>query len=284
MHSGRFRGLLVVSISLFGLVSCAWGAGNLLLNPGAEQGSGVLAGSTATDWVAGGESHPGRDNGTFDHLPVHSGGFDFYGGTGASGTLTQQVNLVSSGFGVSQLDSGTLRANVGFWEMSLNQGDPSDAAGVTLTFRDVGGGTLGTAAIPPVYFKEVWRNVVKSVALPVGTRLIDYTMTFKRNVGSDLDSFIDDNSLTLAECFPGDTNMDNKVNFTDLLTLAQHYGLTSGQSCATGDFTDDGAVTFDDLLILAQHYGQNANALAAVPEPTGAILTVPLGLLLRRRR
>ena len=289
MRFGRFSALIVLPICLFVFRNSAFAEGNLLLNPGAEEGTGVQDGSTATNWTVGGESNPGRDDGTFDSgLLPHSGNFDFYGGTGAFGTLTQQVNLINNGFTVTQLDSRTLSANVSFWEMSLDQGDPSDAAGVSLTFRNAGGGAISTAVIPPIYFKEQWHQVSQSFPLPTGTRLIDYTMNFMRNNGSDLDSFIDDNSLILGPpmtCAPGDANMDGKVDFADLLILAQHYGKSPGQTCAQGDFNSDGGVGFDDLLILAQHYGKSTAAtIPPVPEPTAAVGALALALLLRRRR
>lgn len=83
----------------------------------------------------------------------------------------------------------------------------------------------------------------------------------------------------------GDANLDGAVNFTDLLTLAQHYG----QATATwdqGDFNYDGAVGFDDLLALAQNYGQAVSQPSAVPEPF-AIAAIALLFCLhqgRRRR
>lgn len=63
---------------------------------------------------------------------------------------------------------------------------------------------------------------------------------------------------------PGDANDDGSVGFADLVTVAQHYGTTTGATWATGDFTGDGAVNFADLVIVAQHYGQTA---AAAPAP-----------------
>lgn len=53
----------------------------------------------------------------------------------------------------------------------------------------------------------------------------------------------------------GDTNHDKRVDFDDLLALAQNYGATSGRTYATGDLDYDGGVDFDDLLKLAQNYG-----------------------------
>jgi len=96
-------------------------------------------------------------------------------------------------------------------------------------------------------------------------------------------------SVTLSGfSLPGDANQDGSVNFTDLLTLAQHYGQT-GQTWNTGDFDNNGTVAFNDLLTLAQNYGQtNASVgeLAAVPEPAtlGLVLVPILGLTARRKR
>jgi phospholipase/lecithinase/hemolysin len=88
----------------------------------------------------------------------------------------------------------------------------------------------------------------------------------------------------------GDANLDDAVDFDDLLTLAQHYAQPAGQTWLTGDFNADTAVTFDDLLSLAQNYGSTAAidadwalARSMVPEP--AMLTLLSGgAVLRRRR
>ena len=75
---------------------------------------------------------------------------------------------------------------------------------------------------------------------------------------------------------PGDANADLKVDFADLVTLAQHYGAAGGATWETGDFNGDGNVDFADLVALAQNYGsvQGSDfitdaraAFASVPEP-----------------
>ena len=92
---------------------------------------------------------------------------------------------------------------------------------------------------------------------------------------------------SVPEPVPGDTNGDGKVDFADLLILAQHYGLMKDATIASGDFNADGSVGFDDLLILAQHYGSTAPpaVITQVPEPmvTGLLAIVLPAMFLRQR-
>jgi hypothetical protein len=100
-------------------------------------------------------------------------------------------------------------------------------------------------------------------------------------------------ALTLiASGRAGDANLDNEVNFADLLALAQNYELT-GRNWLQGDFDLDGTVNFPDLLALAQNYETPATVMAdwslaqsMVPEPTAALVAAAIGAtsLSRRRR
>jgi len=86
---------------------------------------------------------------------------------------------------------------------------------------------------------------------------------------------------------PGDANGDGKVDFADLLILAQNYGKMPNETFSDGDFNNDGAVGFDDLLILAQNYGFGTTGTAAspVPEPSSlCVLALGATVFLRRRR
>jgi hypothetical protein len=180
-------GLLVIAV--------AGGArGDLLINPGAETGD--LMG-----WTKGGVSNPFVDNGSFDPgINPHTGNFDFLGGAGASGTLTQNVSLAGvSGITGSLIDSGLVSAAVSFWEQGLNQGPTSDNGYVSLTFRDATNSVIGTVSSPVIDSHNLtWENFSGSFAVLSGTRSIDYTMNFIRHVGSDNDAFFDDNSLKVT--------------------------------------------------------------------------------------
>ena len=111
-------------------------------------------------------------------------------------------------------------------------------------------------------------------------------------IGWDKNAVYLDSPLTSFRIYvpiPGDTNLDGKVDFSDLLALAQHFGTSNGGTWQTGSFYGDGMVNFSDLLVLAQHYGESFSEPAtasAVPEPTltavGAAAIAATGV--RRRR
>jgi len=100
---------------------------------------------------------------------------------------------------------------------------------------------------------------------------------------------------------PADASGDGLVDFTDLLTLAQHYNLPSPEPAtayAFGDFDFSGLVDFNDLLLVAQNYGGEPAltgldarfrhdfqfALASVPEPSTVVGLIGLGMILLGRR
>jgi len=59
-----------------------------------------------------------------------------------------------------------------------------------------------------------------------------------------------------------DLDGDGIVGFSDLLTLAQHFGQKSLVTFADGDLNGDGVVDFTDLLTLAQHFGWTDDAFS----------------------
>ena len=168
---------------------------NLLVNGGAEAGS-------TTNWNVGDVSNPGVDSGSFDPgLNPHTGQFDFYGHTGSSGTLSQVVTLLNhAGITAAKIDAGSYLANISFWEQGVFGGNPADDAFVSLTFFNTASNLISSVASPEVdSHNGSWSNYVAQYAIPAGTRYIRYTINFVRHNGSDLDAFVDDNSLTLTE-------------------------------------------------------------------------------------
>jgi hypothetical protein len=67
----------------------------------------------------------------------------------------------------------------------------------------------------------------------------------------------------------GDANRDRKVDFLDLVILAQNYG-AGGQTFASGDFNYDGDADFEDLVVLAQRYGTSLAAAGVMGAASSA--------------
>ena len=117
-----------------------------------------------------------------------------------------------------------------------------------------------------------------SPALDHGDKAIASTYglaTDQRGFGRVYNGQADIGAVEQGSSYPGDANRDGKVDFADLVTLAQNYGLASGATWAKGDFTGDGKVDFADLVLLAQNYGTGtADAAAAAPAQPAAVVAL----------
>ncbi|CAF3678821.1 unnamed protein product [Rotaria sp. Silwood1] len=174
---------------------------NLLVNPGTEGGSTV-------GWKQTGPSAAiVNSNRAFNggYYP-HSGSYCFAGGNGLNGSqsgLIQNVQLLGGvqGFTESQLDSCFFRAELYFYYQTwdnffMRHGQVE----VRLTFRSSLSSILNTVTTGELACKTSntgWCRYISMFPLPRGTRSIDYRITFIRKdvVGTDIDSYIDDNSL-----------------------------------------------------------------------------------------
>jgi hypothetical protein len=112
----------------------------------------------------------------------------------------------------------------------------------------------------------------------------------------------DATSVLVRYTLAGDANLDGKVDFQDLVRVAQNYGGLAGKYWPQGDFNYDGKTDFIDLVKLAQNYGgmlpveavpgapagfdqDLAAAFAQAPEPgTVGVLAGIAGVVMRRRR
>jgi len=75
----------------------------------------------------------------------------------------------------------------------------------------------------------------------------------------------------------GDANLDEIVDCTDLGILATNYGSVGGLK--QGDANGDGVIDVSDLGILATNY-QGVALSELIPEPSGGILLITMGLVL----
>ena len=214
-----------------------------------------------------------------------------YPGNGSLNSGVQRVQRLSLGAGADQnagFDPNFYQARV------AGAGDGYDRGWFnTLTPRSVG-----------------WHHnrIVVGPAQPDGTNTVHFFIdsfnqpTLSHNSDSsfgynvlELNSFFGTQTgyfddVTFDRIIPGDATLNGTVDFTDLLTLAQHYGQSGNWE--VGDFNGNGTVDFSDLLLLAQHYGQGiqsagaaAGAVSPVPEPgLMSFLLVALARARRRRR
>jgi hypothetical protein len=114
---------------------------------------------------------------------------------------------------------------------------------------------------------------------------------------------VDGSAVLVRYTLLGDCNLDGKVDFHDLVALAQNYNSAGGRIWSDGDFNYDGSVNFADLVSLAQNYnsalpagpvfaaagggfdGDMPAAFAGVPEPNAvALLAFCSAMAMRRRR
>jgi hypothetical protein len=81
---------------------------------------------------------------------------------------------------------------------------------------------------------------------------------------------------TVTPWLPGDFNLNDQVDATDLAIWESGYGTAAGKT--RGDADGDGLVTGQDFLIWQQQFGSVAlsAASAVVPEPTSVILALIL--------
>lgn len=139
------------------------------------------------------------------------------------------------------------------WTLKFNIGEPARAS-------DANGNYSFTGLRPGSY---VLRQVVPAGLTATAPAGGSYPLTVPS--GASLAG------LDFGTYLPGDINGDDKVDFNDLLALAQNFGKQSGATLAEGDINGDGKVDFADLLILSQNFGKKATrpALAVALRSTG---------------
>jgi len=115
----------------------------------------------------------------------------------------------------------------------------------------------------------------------------------------------DASTVLVRYTLAGDANLDGRVDFSDLVRLAQNYNTNVSASgdgwWSRGDFTYDGITDFSDLVKLAQNYNTAlpsasipgapaafqsdlAAVFARVPEPTAPPILFLASVALTRRR
>jgi fibronectin-binding autotransporter adhesin len=155
-------------------------------------------------------------------------------------------------------------------------------------------------------------GIVSSNAAADGTKAVGYGQASEilgAAGGTFAGTSVDGTAILTRYTFSGDANLSGKVDFSDLVALAQNYGSDFNANPTTdswwthGDFNYDGKIDFADLVKLAQNYNAAlpsepiagaslqfnadlARAFAAVPEPGAvwAVVAAGAAILPRHRR
>jgi hypothetical protein len=165
---------------------------NLLINGDAE--TGTLAG-----WARVGPGAASIDNGAFNFPLLYpaDGFYDFVGGSSASSSGLIQIDSISTyQIPYPLIDAGLVTLSISYLEQSLNQ-NPADTAAVSVTVFDASSTAITTAFVSGTFIGS-WGAKSSTFPPTPGVRSFEYQMTFTRNSGADIDSYLDDNSVTAS--------------------------------------------------------------------------------------
>jgi hypothetical protein len=202
-----FLAAVVASLLLAWPAAAVVPTGNLLVNPGAEAGTGATDASTIVPppgWTVestftvvryGAPDFPTAADGT-----ALGGGANFFAG-GPGGATSAATQVVDVSGAAAEIDAGNVAATLG--AQLGGYATQTDRATVTASFLSAIGGPLGTLALPEVTATD--RNSVTaliarsaSAAVPANTRRISVRIDAIRDAGSYNDGYIDNVSLVLG--------------------------------------------------------------------------------------
>lgn len=270
---------------------------NLVFNGDAEYGRGFS--SNATQQYAAGWDDPGPGGVTLmnylagngfpspqDPGPTNRGNNFFSGGTNATSTMTQRIDVSNL---ASSVDKGNVNFTLSAWLGGYSS--QTDSATVIAHFLNGSNGELGSAQLTPVtaadrgnVTKLLLRQLLGNV--PTLTRTISIELTATRGFGEN-DGYADNISLVLGMF--GDLNQDGFINVVDWMQfragqLANMSGYSVAQALAAGDLNGDFRNDHADFVMFKSAFdGANGSGafvamLASVPEP-GCAALVLIGVL-----
>ena len=256
-----------------------------------DQGQSAGYTGTATDWPIMSKM--------FDYSPSETDQYVLTGTLWAAGTLHNYAHIQlkdSTGAGQNKRLHAALGYNELIFGYILDDGNYSDDARVPMLLTPMDVKMVVSGKSFDAYWKENGTSEWIYIA-NVDSRMIGGV---ESNPGVDISDFdyvqlighggydggIDTVRLTvISESFPGDANLDGRVDVDDAIILAANW-LASGTTWHMGDFNEDGTVDDEDATILAVNW-QHGVAQAAVPEPGTIVLLflggLPLLLTVRKR-
>jgi len=148
-------------------------------------------------------------------------------------------------------------------------------------WRQQDNGQYGTMTHP-----AEWRMANNVPNMPVGAVSFEVAATAFANCDNDVvgEAW---GSVALYEilfhghdAYPGDVDLDGKVDLTDFGKLKENFGTAYGPA----DFDQNGKVDLTDFGILKENFGRTYPPQTAVPEPTTWALAMLGGALLALKR
>ena len=153
-------------------------ANNLLTNPGFEDG---LQGWTVT---------PSGSTQTSNPAPWEGDQY-FYAGSNLVTTVDQTIDLTTSGFTTTQIDTMPLRLTFGGRIRSSSDKSPVDEGFLTLTLFDANNNVIENVNVPAANVTDRWELVGSTLVIPAGARTAQFRFTALLQSGSTNDSYLD---------------------------------------------------------------------------------------------
>ena len=194
---------------------------NYLINPSFANG--------LDSWTASPGSSAASAGTETGYPAAFSGSGYFAAGAVQQGTVSQTVDLLTSGLTTGEIDAGGLNLVFGGRVIS-GSAFPADEGQITVTMLAANGTTvLGISTVQAPNTSDRWALVGGTTALLAGTRYVEYTFTATKETGETYDeSFLDDAFVSTAPI--GVATPDGAYQaqaVTDTTTSAAQIVLTS---------------------------------------------------------
>ena len=216
---------------------------NMLINPGAEQGT--------LGWVVTEGYMESLEAYTCDGIEPHSGDYYFIVGALCN---TVSYSEAYQELDISQytdcIDQDLAYVNYGGY---LSDWGGSDYPEMTLVFMDENGNQISQLE-PLGTYNSFWTLFSEEYPIPVGTESIQMILMGTRYAGDDNDSYFDDLFLRIWQdqsCLgmPGDMNDDSMINILDVIILVNII-LGDDNDPSMGDMNSDGSIDILDVILL----------------------------------
>ena len=218
---------------------------NLLVNPGAEQGT--------LGWVVTEGYMESLEAYICDGIEPHSGDYYFIVGalcnTASYSEAYQEIDLSNY---IDCIDQELAYADYGGY---LSDWGGDDHPEMTIAFIDENGNEIDRAETLGTY-NAFWTLLSSDYQIPIGTRSIQMILMGTRYAGDDNDSYFDDLFLKVwqdEDCMNtgilGDLNQDDILNILDIIIMVNIIlELDDYESLA--DMNEDGIVNILDVITL----------------------------------